>query len=162
MSLQTPLGSADLTAPYYGHDLFEPVDHATAWPDLRNRSLTETEREILLEQTQVLLDAVLLFDARITAEDKLLPYAPLSGEAKPPYIPLLLTDMILEPLHEAQRFLERRCGDETAVAYLRVADVLTRLLHTWRAHFWEEPIDELLAAIKAVTEAAPKEPQYLS
>jgi hypothetical protein len=159
MTIQTHISQDSFahTFSQFSHALHLPVDEVDSWPDLRNRDATEAELADLRLKMALMFKLVQDFDERLAREEALRRSAlpQLEGVDQPPYIPGGLISLIYIPLRLAERMLAECRDDEMAVANLRVAEPLVRLLCTWHGEAWEQFIDKLFEQAESSEAVAP-------
>lgn len=134
MAIQTHIPPDSPALCRFGHDTNLPVDEADAWPDLRHRDLTQEELAILRPKVAQLFAVADALELRLACEEEAM-RADLDWSAQPDrgaHIPGMLVSFIRIPLKVARDMLDEGRGDEVAVAHLRLAEALVRLMATWR------------------------------
>ena len=119
-----------------GSSLYQPVDNPTVWPHLHGREATEVERDAVTCKLAQLSEAAAPFLHQV-ANESVTEHSSLSAVCEAEahstltyFVPSSLADMIRLLLVKAQIFLVEG-ESEAAVAHLRVAEVLTRLVNGW-------------------------------
>lgn len=133
-----------------GHNLDLPVDEAGNWPDLRNRNATEAEVTALQLKITELLEVIHTFEIELDFEEarkRASAPQPAIVDLKP-RIPGTLVSLAYVPLNFARRMLDAGRDDQAAVDNLRAAEVLVRLLFSWRGKVSDQVADPHFSGVQ--------------